>query len=383
MTIMVRIVRRFNLSARCLPQLTTTAAILSLGVLNAGLVFASEALDSSFTPIASTTVISQSNHQSDRLPRRLANQVRWDLARRLGVSRRQLSIVGYSWQQWSDGCLELAAPDEFCTQAIVPGWRIELTDGEQTWVYHTDATGQIIRSQDNTSSTDEATLPEAVADRILAAAAQASGISTSDLKVVEAQPRIWDGCFGMAPPNSACTQIAIEGWQAIVTSPRESWVYHSNSNGSDVRLNETASPRCSPIVPSFISMEEQPYPGNDVVFQVVTEGGLTGRSSKILLLEDGQVVQFVEDRGVEAVTELTQISPRQVQAFEQRLQQHSFNHLNGLSYPAPNTADARTITLTARGGTTQYADAAIDQLPSALQRVIQDWEQLVSADLSE
>jgi hypothetical protein len=102
-----------------------------------------------------------------------------------------------------------------------------------------------------------------------------------------------------------------------------------------------------------------------------------------LLLENGQVVQFVEDRGVETVTELAQISPRQVQAFEQRLQQHSFNHLNGLSYPAPNTADARTVTLTARGGTTQYADAAIDQLPSALQRVIQDWEQLVSADPGE
>ncbi len=48
---------------------------------------------------------------------------------------------------WSDGCLGLAKPDEFCTQALVEGWRITVSDGQTTWVYRTDARGKNIRQE--------------------------------------------------------------------------------------------------------------------------------------------------------------------------------------------------------------------------------------------
>ncbi|MGK7942094.1 MAG: hypothetical protein AB4062_18445 [Crocosphaera sp.] len=48
---------------------------------------------------------------------------------------------------WSDGCLGLAKPDEFCTQALVEGWRVTVSNGQTTWVYRTDATGKNIRQE--------------------------------------------------------------------------------------------------------------------------------------------------------------------------------------------------------------------------------------------
>jgi hypothetical protein len=379
---MVRIVRLFKLTAGY--QTTKMAALtvmLTLGVLHTELSLATERLQP-MPSLASTSRIRQSHTSCDRLPHHLANRVRRDLARQLQIPRRRLSIVDYRRQVWSDGCLELATPGEFCTQAIVPGWRIELTDGTQRWVYHTDETGQTLRLQSHSTTTDETMLPDTVADRILEVAAQESGLSVAELKLVEAQPRLWDGCLGMAPPNGVCTQIAIDGWQAIVTSPTESWVYHSDGTGSDVRFNATASPMTGATGLSFIPAEELFYPGNNVVFQMTTKDGLAGTASKLLLLENGQVVQFVEEQGVETVTELARLSPRQVQAFDQQLQQYSFSHFNGLYYGSP-TADTRTITVMGRGGTVRYADTAIDQLPSALQRVIQAWEQLIAANLPE
>ncbi len=44
---------------------------------------------------------------------------------------------------WSDGCLGIEKPGEFCTQALVPGWRITLSYQDQTWVYHTSTDGRI------------------------------------------------------------------------------------------------------------------------------------------------------------------------------------------------------------------------------------------------
>lgn len=317
---------------------------------------------------------------ADRLPRHIARQVRRDLARRLNISHRQLSVVRYSRQTWSDSCLGLGGIAELCAQALVPGWQIELTNGEQTWTYHTDETGQTMRLQEQPTQREDGDLPEAVADRILDSASDDSGVSESALTLAEAQQRTWDGCLGITEPDSACTKIALLGWQVVVTTEGNSWVYHSDADGSEIRLNETASLPNSTIVPNFIPSDQLPnYAGNGVVFQAIGEGGITGSSSQILLLEDGQVVQFADDQGVSTATELTQVSPDQVQAFAELLEQQSFSNLHSLSYPAPaGAADYRTITFTSRGSTTRYADIVQDQLPSALQQVIQAWEQMIS-----
>jgi len=88
----------------------------------------------------------------NRLPRQLANAVRQDLSRKIRIPASKLRITEFGRKTWPDGCLGLPRPDEFCTRALVEGWRITLSDGRQTWVYRTDSEGRVIRLQNQTAS---------------------------------------------------------------------------------------------------------------------------------------------------------------------------------------------------------------------------------------
>ena len=61
-----------------------------------------------------------------------------EVSQQQNVAAEQLSIVEIKEADWPDGCLGLAGPDEFCTQMIVPGWAIAVSDGNTTWNYRTD-----------------------------------------------------------------------------------------------------------------------------------------------------------------------------------------------------------------------------------------------------
>ena len=54
------------------------------------------------------------------------------------VPIEQLQITETKAADWSNACLGLAAPDEFCAQIITPGWAVTVTNGQQTWQYRTD-----------------------------------------------------------------------------------------------------------------------------------------------------------------------------------------------------------------------------------------------------
>ncbi|MGQ9865683.1 MAG: hypothetical protein ACUVSQ_05265 [Pseudanabaenaceae cyanobacterium] len=50
-------------------------------------------------------------------------------------------------QTWPNGCLGLGGPDELCTQALVPGWRIVLTDGSRRYGFRSDRAGRQVRPE--------------------------------------------------------------------------------------------------------------------------------------------------------------------------------------------------------------------------------------------
>jgi len=85
------------------------------------------------------------NVKPNSLPRPVANAVLQDLASRQGISTRELQIINYNQQTWRDGCLELPQADELCTQALVPGWLVVVSNGKQNWIYHTNQTGSAVR----------------------------------------------------------------------------------------------------------------------------------------------------------------------------------------------------------------------------------------------
>ena len=87
--------------------------------------------------------------RSSRLPAAVAAAVRQELSRQAKVPTTKLKITESSQETWSDGCLGLPQPDELCTQALVEGWRITLSDGCKTWVYRSDRQGQVVRLESN------------------------------------------------------------------------------------------------------------------------------------------------------------------------------------------------------------------------------------------
>ena len=82
-----------------------------------------------------------------KLPSKIADIVRKDLSKQTGIPANKLQLVQSTPNTWSDGCLGLAKAGEMCSQAMVQGWQVVLTNGSQRWTYRTDATGRVYRME--------------------------------------------------------------------------------------------------------------------------------------------------------------------------------------------------------------------------------------------
>ncbi|MBC1192012.1 hypothetical protein PN434_11930 [Microcystis aeruginosa CS-558/01A06] len=78
-------------------------------------------------------------------PNSVIEAVRQHLSQKTKIPVNRLQIQAAQPQTWPDGCLGLAKPGALCTQALVPGWRIVLTDNQKTWVYRTNSSGAHLR----------------------------------------------------------------------------------------------------------------------------------------------------------------------------------------------------------------------------------------------
>ncbi|MEG4497383.1 hypothetical protein QUB05_09045 [Microcoleus sp. F10-C6] len=81
----------------------------------------------------------------NQLPATVAAAVRQNLSRQTGIAADKLKVTESSRQSWSNTCLGLAKADEICGQMIVEGWRVVVSDGSKTWVYRTNARGNVLR----------------------------------------------------------------------------------------------------------------------------------------------------------------------------------------------------------------------------------------------
>lgn len=153
-----------------------TALILT-GILSvaSGLTFVKGATGASGNlSLETSNQVLKDNIKPNGLPRPVANAVLRDLARRQGISARQLQIIEYNQQTWRNGCLELPQSDELCTQALVPGWRIVVSNGKQNWIYHTNNNGRSLRLASANTPTGNLPdkLPASVNNAVLKAASR-------------------------------------------------------------------------------------------------------------------------------------------------------------------------------------------------------------------
>lgn len=85
-------------------------------------------------------------------------------------------------------------------------------------------------------------VPEPISSAVLENLSQQTGVPLSSLRVVEAQQKSWsDGCLGLGSPGLTCAQGLVPGWQVLVASDRQRWVYRTNLSGTLVKLDAAAT----------------------------------------------------------------------------------------------------------------------------------------------
>jgi hypothetical protein len=331
--------------------------------------------------IASTTnihVLSQPTNRPSETKQpapAVIQSIRQTIKQQFGVS--QISVVSVTEQNWPDGCLGLPKDQEVCTMAIVTGWRIEVSDKLQTWFYRTDRTGKIIRLE----NADRSVLPQPVASKLIQQVARATQTSPGKLRITAVRAKTYDGCLGIYRPNQACTEIAIQGWAAIVTSPDRTYIYHLSQNAGRIVQNTTASGAKRKVTVELATFGEiSPLAANEI-FSSSTSGDLTGRMTKIILTQDGKITRYQSSPTAKfAPVVIKTISIDRVQAFKQMLENRQFPNFNGLTYlTSAALADYPTTTYQSQSAATQFIDLEKQSLPKSLQQTIASWESLVAA----
>ena len=112
---------------------------------------------------------------------------------------------------------------------------------EQRLVYSSKANVSQSTLNEKASTIRDAKLPNVVASAVLREASQHSGLRPSELHIVESkQIQGSSSCLGIPPSfNELCTADLALLWQVAVEGGQQRLVYHTNMNGSRIRLNDT------------------------------------------------------------------------------------------------------------------------------------------------
>ncbi|MGB3756337.1 MAG: hypothetical protein WBA07_08190 [Rivularia sp. (in: cyanobacteria)] len=176
------------------------------------------------------------------LPLEVVNAVIKDVSRNENIPQTRLRISAYSPETWRNGCLEVLKPGEMCTQALVPGYKVTVSDGSQRWIYHTDKNGRKLRLASGNLGDSGSQLPNSVKSQVIRDAAQRLGQPVSNFFIMQVQQKTWkDGCLELRDANTICSQVLVPGYRVIVGTKGQSLVYHTNKSGSVIKLNTKAS----------------------------------------------------------------------------------------------------------------------------------------------
>jgi hypothetical protein len=324
--------------------------------------------------VLTTQPIAQLTPRQPILPSAIATAIRQDLAKRTGSSPTQFKIVSATPQTWGNGCLDLGSPAEMCTQMLVEGWRVEASDGAQTWIYHTDGVGTNLRL----AEADQATLPTPVARKVLNTIAQQVRVPVAKLNITEVKSAVWNGCLGIYQAKRPCTKIAIQGWQIIASDRYRSWVYHLNQDGSKVVQNRTASRGQAPVVTSFRPFGDLPGVESQVLFRSIVTGSISGEVRTLTLTRDGTLTQFITSPTIRSQPiVLKKLSPAELKRFTQLLEQQQMPNLAGISYfTSAVYADHPHTTFQGMGSSVQFIDSEMAKMPRSLQQIAKAWTNL-------
>jgi hypothetical protein len=188
--------------------------------------------------------------------------------------------------------------------------------------------------------------------------------------LISIKPMSWpDGCLGLGRPGQICSQAIVPGWQIeLEDSEQGSWVYRTNKKGDRLVLE----------TPSF-QQTADPLPKN-VLFQMLTTGGIAGVQRQIQVMDDGRVMEQDLRRPKEPAVLLRKVTSQDVQEFRNRLKSFHVDRYYGQDYRHQGGADLFGHTLTTHQGSVGFEDQA--KMPEDMVAIIKAWNQMVQGQLS-
>lgn len=102
------------------------------------------------TPPTTTNVIDNSVGSGAMLSASVEKGVLQHASQKSGLPTSALRIVRAQAHTWSDNCLGMR-DSIFCTQISVPGWQVAVASEKQSWIYRTNASGSLIKMEQDTS----------------------------------------------------------------------------------------------------------------------------------------------------------------------------------------------------------------------------------------
>ncbi len=155
------------------------------------------------------------------------------LAEQLGTELSTIQVVSVEPTQWRDGCLELGAPDEMCTMAIVPGYRVTLAVAGQQYVLHTDESGSQVRATGLSAPENVWPAPTLA---VRATLASELNLPQREIRLVSVEPAQWpDACLGIPLPDEACAQVTTPGYKFVLEAQGQQYAYHTDLTGKVIR----------------------------------------------------------------------------------------------------------------------------------------------------
>ena len=66
-----------------------------------------------------------------------------------------------------------------------------------------------------------------------------TGVPVEEIDVVAAEDREWpDACLGLAGQDEMCAQVVTPGWEVTVRAQGQEYVFRTNGDGTEVRMEE-------------------------------------------------------------------------------------------------------------------------------------------------
>jgi hypothetical protein len=161
-----------------------------------------------------------------------ALKARETLAHALNLSPNLVLIRQVDAVDWPDTCLGAAGKDEMCAQMVVPGYRVILEARGQTYEYHTNQDGTMIRASNENANTEG--VPD-VEQAVIARAAQDLGMEASGIKIIKVEAVEWpDSCLGVQVKGMMCLMVITPGYRVTLEAGGQSYEYHTDSAASRI-----------------------------------------------------------------------------------------------------------------------------------------------------